>query len=522
MKTWTFLFVMILVLEHSFSAIGQDWERFEKVKMEGQPLADQGNGFFLNPILSGNYGDPSIVRRGNDYFMAFSRGDGMILWHSRDLVNWTPVIRHFLPEGYQRVWAVDLQYFKDQFYLYMPINSYPGRKEGETGFGNFVITAKNPEGPWSEPIKIDIPKPPGIDHWGAIDPGVIRTPGGKFFLYLSAGWALPLDESGTKSTGHAQKVYDGWEYPASWNVECKCLESPKLFFKDGYFFLVSAQGGTNGPSTAHMTIVARSKSPLGPWENSPFNPLTHTYSEDERWWHQGHGTIFEATDGSWWTVFHGRLKNYTGLGRATLLMPVEWTPDGWPVIKDGFQPWNLIPKPPGENIGHGFPLSDSFLSSELGPLWHFDNAKKMLFKPGNGQLQVTATGNNHRDGTLLTLGAVNNSFEVTVEIELPGEDATAGLALENDGLVFNGRSATFTEGPDWRMNQATFSSRETGHIFFKIRNFRKDISLFYSDDGAAWTSFGKGIRREDSYRIKLFAAGTGQAVFRNFKYTGLE
>ena len=57
---------MILVLEHSFSAIGQDWERFEKVKMEGQPLADQGNGFFLNPILSGNYGDPSIVRSGND------------------------------------------------------------------------------------------------------------------------------------------------------------------------------------------------------------------------------------------------------------------------------------------------------------------------------------------------------------------------------------------------------------------------------------------------------------------------
>lgn len=514
------LLLSILLIKSSSHAQGSPGLQY--APGEHRLTAQQENGYYRNPIIPGNYGDPSVVRVGNDFYMAHSRGDGFIIWQSKDLVNWKPLQRVFLPEGYNKVWAVDLQYFNGLFHLYMPINFYPGRRDGDKGFGNFVATAKDPAGKWSDPTRIEISAPEGIQHWGAIDPGFIHTKEGKNYLYVSAGWVIELDATGTKSIGKPQKVYDGWRYPDAWNVQCDCLESPKLFYKDGYYYLVSAQGGTNGPSTAHMTVVARSKTAVGPWENSPYNPLTHTYSEDEPWWHQGHGTITDAPDSSWWTVYHGRQKNFTGLGRSTLLMPVEWK-EGWPVIKAGMQSGGLIPKPAfGENIGQGIVLSDDFTSTQLSSYWNYDYTKRNLFKTGDGALRMTATGSDHRTGTQLTIGAVNKSFEVMVEIETPLRGVKAGIALENDGLTYDGSDAMFTEGPDWRMNDAARPSARKGHVHFRLKNFRKDVSLFYSDDGKSWTSFGKGIRLEDGYRIKLFAGGDGVVAFRNFKYTGLE
>jgi len=483
---------------------------------------DKSNSYYLNPIIPGNYGDPSIVRVKNDFYMAHSRGDGFIIWHSTNLVNWKPVNRVFL-EGYSRVWAVDLQYFNGKFHLYLPIQDYPGRTENVKGFGNFVVTATDAAGKWNEPVKIDIPAPKNIGHWGAIDPGFIHSNEGKNYLYLSAGWVIELDATGTKAIGEAKKVYDGWQYPQEWNVQCKCLESPKLFYKDGYYYMVSAQGGTNGPSTAHMNVVARSKTAIGPWENAPYNPITHTYSEEETWWQQGHGTIFDAPDGSWWMVYHARLKNFTGLGRSTLLMPVDWTKDGWPVVKSGIPSSSFITKPTfGDNPGNEMAIKEDFTTNALHPFWNYDYSKRNLIKTGNGSLQLLAGGSNHKDGTQITIGAIHKSFEVTIEIQMPSNGAKAGIALENDGVVYDGSMATFTEGADWRMNEAGKYPAEKGHVYFKIKNIRKDISLFYSNDGVSWISFGKGLRLEDSYKIKLFAAGNGIVVFKNFHYSGVE
>lgn len=85
--------------------------RATQVFKEKQPTADQGNGYYRNPIFAGNYGDPSIVRVESDYYMAYSRSNGFMIWHSRDLVNWQPLVRKTFPKGFNRVWAVDLQYF---------------------------------------------------------------------------------------------------------------------------------------------------------------------------------------------------------------------------------------------------------------------------------------------------------------------------------------------------------------------------------------------------------------------------
>ena len=87
-----------------------------------------------------------------------------------------------------------------------------------------------------------------------------------------------MTEDGLANVGEKKKVYDGWKYPDQWDTECMCLESPKRNEHNGYYYLTSAQGGTAAPATSHMVLSARSKSVTGPWENSPYNPIVHTYS----------------------------------------------------------------------------------------------------------------------------------------------------------------------------------------------------------------------------------------------------
>ena len=125
--------------------------------------------------------------------------------------------------------------------------------------------------------------------------------------------------------------------------------------------MISAEGGTAGPPTSHMVITARSKSLAGPWENSPHNPLVHTWSADERWWSKGHGTLVDDGHGHWWIVYHAYENGAYPLGRQTLIEPVQWTADGWidaapnaPRLPEGVQ---------------DMPLSDDFAGPALGLQW---------------------------------------------------------------------------------------------------------------------------------------------------------
>lgn len=484
-----------------------------QVIVEKQPLADQGNGYYKNPIFPGNYGDPSIVTVGDDYYIGFSRGNGFIIWHSRDLINWEPLARHILPEAYNTVWAIDIQYFDGLFHVYMPIRQYPGKTD--IPFGNYVVTAPSPAGPWSDPIDLAIKRPDG--DYSGIDPGLIITPGGEKYLYVSHGWVVRLNKSGTKAISSARKVYAGWDYPATWNVECKCLESPKLFRRGKYYYLVSAQGGTNGPSTAHMAVVARSESPTGPWINSPYNPLTHTYSRDEPFWHQGHGTVFQAADKSWWTVYHGRLNGFEKMGRPTLLMPVEWTEDAWPVIKDQLRPGGLLEVPEGEKVRHGMPLSDPFSANNIGLQW---NGDAHVFE----KLNVTTDGLKVRENGSWELWqyAVNKSFEVSIKLTGVSSGEKSGIKVGATGICFDGQNVSFVAGPPWRLNQNIYPVNPEKAVWLKIRNLTKDISFYFSQDGETWKKFMSSVRSDDSYKITLFSTGGDSVIFKDFNYQGLE
>ena len=113
---------------------------------------DAEKSYYMNPILGGDYPDPTIVRDGNDYYMthsAFNYLPGLTIFHSKDLVRWEP-ISVALTRYLGSVWAPDICKYKDKFYIYFTVS------QGKDDFSNHVVYADSPEGPWSEPVDLNM------------------------------------------------------------------------------------------------------------------------------------------------------------------------------------------------------------------------------------------------------------------------------------------------------------------------------------------------------------------------------
>jgi xylan 1,4-beta-xylosidase len=412
------------------------------------------------------------------------------------------------------MWAMDLIHHDGLFYLYVPVRLRTA--DGSLSFSNYVVTAKDPAGPWSEPVDL---------RFGGIDPGHVVDRDGRRFIYVNAGRVIALTPDGLGATGELVTVYDGWDIPEDWTIECHCLESPKLFWRGEWCYMVSAQGGTVGPSTSHMVVVARSKSALGPWENAPDSPLLRTWHRDELWWSQGHGTLIEATDGSWWMMYHAIPREGRSLGRNTLLVPIKWSADGWPYVPLEADPSIAMRKPPGENVGHGLPLSDRFDGPQLGLQWDPLGIAEHDAPPARveqGQLILPARGDGPENAARLGVLPVNGSYEITVEVHAPpGTDAGLGLF---SGSAFTGLSLRdgIVRHPRRGQNQADQRYAD-GHVFLKVRNVDHDVTFFHSADGLTWHKYhwGANLSTEIAARAGFYAAGDGEVRFDNFTYRGL-
>jgi len=252
--------------------------------IEGQRRADRGDGTYVNPIVPGDHPDPTVLKDGDDYYMTFSSFfsyPGVVIWHSRDLVNWTP-IGPALARPLGTVWAMDLVKHDGRYFIYIPAN--PGERQSI-----FVIHADDIRGPWSEPVDLHVD--------GCIDPGHAVGEDGKRYLFFNGVRRIQLADDGLSTVGELAHVYDPWRYPADWVVEMFAAEGPKIFRRGAWFYLMAAVGGTSGPPTSHMVIVARSHSIHGPWVDCPHNPIVHTRSADESWWSCGHAMAVEGSVG---------------------------------------------------------------------------------------------------------------------------------------------------------------------------------------------------------------------------------
>jgi xylan 1,4-beta-xylosidase len=506
----------LILIGLTASAFAGDLDRAARVRWEKQPGADLGNGAYRNPILAGDYGDPSVVRVGADFYMTHSGGGGgvpnLLIWHSRDLVNWRPIAKA-LRRNLGAPWAPDLIFHQGQFFLYTTLVDYT-RTAGQQ-FINVVLTATNAAGPWSEPVDLKLN--------GMIDPGHVVAADGSRYLYFDKGRVVQLAADGLRVAGEVRTVYDGWPIPPDWVVECFCLESPKLVRRGDWFYLLSAQGGTSGPSTSHMVVVARGKSPLGPWENAPNSPLLRTGSREERWWSQGHGTLVDDVAGSWWLIFHAYENGFRTLGRQTLLLPVEWTVDGWPVIAGERNPNGIHRKPAGEDLGHGLPISDDFTNPTLGWQWYGkDESVMAAVKSGGGRLEMKARGSSVREATLISCKPLNQAYEATVLVE-SAAGVEAGLLLSAGNTSYGGLAVKDRKvSVHWRGK--TFLVGEAGpRVWLRVRNVRHDAAYYFSADGTNWTKCERGAEFSTGrVRLALYAAGEGEVIMRNFEYRGLD
>lgn len=462
---------------------------------------------FPKVILSGDYPDPSIMRDGKDYYMThspFYYMPGFLIWHSQDLMNWEPVCR-VMPEYDGSAMAPDLLKYGDTFYIYYPAAGT-----------NWVIWAKDIKGPWSKPVDLKV---------SGIDPGHIVDKQGNRYLYVDKGEVIRLTEDGLSTIGKKQKVYEGWLYPDKWDTECMCLESPKLNYHNGYYYLTSAQGGTAGPATSHMVVSARSKSIMGPWENSPYNPVVHIYSATDNWWSKGHGTLIDDVNGNWWIVYHAYAKGYHTLGRQTLIEPIEWTADGWYRTKS-----TATSIKPDKQIKHGIELSDDFNEANLGLQWTFWKEyvpKALTFD--NGTLWMKAKGRTPADGRLLLTTAEDKNYETQVEINI-GNGNTGGLVLfynENAyaGVVSDGKKFIVYQNASKQLELPN----ELGKRFIaKIHNQGNNLRIMVSKDSKEWITLAENVDVSQMHynnyhgfyalRIGLLSAGKGRAGFKQFRY----
>lgn len=304
---------------------------------------------YQNPVIRGMNPDPSICRSGEDYYLATSTMflyPGVPIHHSRDLIHWRLIghcltrAAHFQPEatknGAPMIYAPTLRCSDGVFYM-ITTNVHGG--------GNFYVTATDPAGPWSDPIVVD---------QDVFDPSLMFD--GEKAYYSRRGAMHDKDVLQAEIDIKTGKLLTPLRSIGVGMVSDDA-EGPHLYHIGDWYYLLLAEGGSR---FLHMATIGRSRSPWGPFEPCPHNPII---AQHEAWWHPvrsiGHADLVEAHDGSWWAVYLGtRHANYDALsllGRETFLAPVEWK-DGWPVVNKQAQraltvdaptlalhPWEVLP-----------------------------------------------------------------------------------------------------------------------------------------------------------------------------------
>jgi xylan 1,4-beta-xylosidase len=357
---------------------------------------------FRNPILPGCYPDPSICRSGEDYYMvtsSFEYYPGVPIFHSKDLVHWRQ-LGHVLDRPSQLdldgtpcskgIYAATIRYREGIYYM---VTTFVESQEGERR--NFYVTAKDPAGPWSDPIWIE--GAPGIDSSFFFDDdgrayvmANRRPPGGQQYPKHMEIWLQEIDLTTGRLLGERFSLWDG----AMKFVHAQ--EAPHIYKANGYYYLIIAEGGTGH---THAVTVARSEQITGPYESCKSNPiLTHRHlGRSAAITNVGHADLVETQNGEWWLVCLGSRPyggTYRNLGRETFLAPVVWE-DGWPVVNPGKGIIELeSPRPNlAEHRWQSLPACDSFESSELDHRWNFIRTPRGDFwslreRPGYLRLRV--------------------------------------------------------------------------------------------------------------------------------------
>lgn len=523
-----------------------------------------------NPILRGFRPDPSIVRVGDDYYIATSTFEwfpGILIHHSKDMVNWR-IVGHVLNtrehlnmygmDNSEGIYAPALSYADGKFYCTFS-NVHSCRGGAWMSTPSFVVSAESIEGPWSLPVS--------IGDYG-FDPSMFHDDDGKKYMvnmiwdgraktnFFNGIVVQEFSEAEGKLVGEPKVVFKGTERGGT--------EGPQILKKDGYYYLITAEGGTGWD---HTVTVCRSENVFGPYELHPDKHiLSSRFQEGAPLQRAGHGFLVETQNGEWFlshlcgrplldptqnyhmgTYGHGRCI----LGRESAIQNVEWR-DGWPYVVGGIVPQLMVQAP--ELPAHPWPqeeVRDHFDGDKLAPKYQTlrdpveESWCSLSARPGHlrlvGRDYLYSRYNQSMIAQRLT--AHNCIAETSVEFDPASPRQMAGITAyySRSGHYFlkttandEGKQVVQLVGylDDVYREFSEEIEVERGKVFMRIELKKHWYIFSYSTDGVTWHQIGPDMNStplsdegsNDIFRftgsmLALFACDlTGQALAADFDY----
>ena len=522
---------------------------------------------FLNPILAGWYPDPAITSdgEGNFYMVhsTFSFYPGIPVFHSKDLVNWKqignaidrPEQVDFTGLGTSRgVFAPDISYNDGTFYLTSTIVD---------GKGNFVMTAKDPAGPWSDPV--------WLPEVSGIDPGLFFDDNGKSYLVynseapnnepLYSGHRtirmIEFDKENLKTIGDNRILVNGG---VDISTEPVWAEGPRIYKENGYYYLMTAEGGT---AVNHSEMIYRTRDindEFIPYEDNPILTQRHLNPDRENpVTSAGHADIVQHPNGDWYGIFLA-VRPYEGdyynTGRETFLAPVKWE-DDWPIFDlDGEEIKYAYPLPEGVELNKNLPplngnfsFTENFTANELPLDWLMLRNPETdwydLKKFEQGVVLQTRPETVSGDGNPSFLGHrqqhLTGEASIKLKFKPENENEKAGLlAFQNEDYFFYAAVSAVNGSPVVQLFKAdelleTVPVPEnTENVELKV-NFDEDVYTFQYRTNGNWKNLGgeldgKFLSTKEAggfvgvnigpYTTSSGEASENEAYFEWFKYRG--
>ena len=425
-----------------------------------------------NPILPGFNPDPCICKAGDDYYMAVSTFEwmpGIPVYHSKDLKNWE-LYTHVLTDdetvdlkklpSAKGIWAPCLTYCEEEELFYVVYGVMNSMNARYFDVDNYVITAKDIKGPWSEPVYL---------HSSGFDASMLHDDDGRKWIVsldweTRAGYEKPgaiclVEYSPEKKEiiGYPKRIWHG-------GTDRGCIEAPHLYKRNGYYYIMCAEGGTG---YGHSVTMGRSKNVWGPYEKDPQNPIVTSIPGDFNERHDpdhlkpkyfnpdsilqksGHGSYIENELGEVYLV-HLTSRPFVPelrctLGRETAMQKMKWTEDGWLRMADGsnlakeyFEP-SKLPEVPVKQI----PDFDDFDDETLGIQYYAPRIMPQRFvdlksRPGYLRMHGQESRTSLNKVSILARKLTSVYATVTTKMEFKPEvhQHSAGLIMYYDNMNY--------------------------------------------------------------------------------------
>jgi xylan 1,4-beta-xylosidase len=455
---------------------------------------------FTNPVLAGDYPDPSVIRVGKEYWATATSsewGPQFPLLHSRDLVNWKivgPVFTERPDWAVGNFWAPEIAEWKGRYFIY-----YVARKKGGP-LSLACATADRPEGPYTDH------GPMVSQEAGSIDAvPVTNEKGERWLVWKEDGnsrrlptplWAQQLDETGTRLVGDRHELFRN-DQP--W--EGGLVEGPFLLKQGEYFYMFYSANGCCGRDCTYAMGIARSKTLLGPWEKYSKNPIL---AENAHWKCPGHGSIVTDPSGRHWLLYHAYDPvSFVYTGREMLLDEVTFGADGWPEINQGKGPSATSRSPLGaRQLRRELSFNDSFSGQVLDPGWQWPQDQPPTIQLTHGKLALSPTPVLAKNpiGGVVGRSTTSGDYVATTRLELsslkPG--VFAGLSAFGDPANALGVAVESGKVMVWQKEknrlQATVVEPQVSGTAIYLRMTASGGNRFQfavSSNGKSWRSVGQ-------------------------------